>query len=191
MPKGGWLDVEHNFGLHSRQYLGHSFRYFLAKGFVQPGDRVIDAGCGVGYGTAILAQAGGAVAGFDVDERALEVANQRYKRDNTTFIQGNFNEITRLPGCDIAVSFETIEHIERDPQEFANLLKRCAGRTLIVSTPIGKTTHQNKYHVHDFTEQSFRQLFIDDQWLLWEFIRQGVYGILIAYRKDNGGPLSP
>ena len=52
-------------------YAEHLARYFLASQLAA-GRRVLDAGCGEGYGTAILAAAGAAsVVGVDVDEPTL------------------------------------------------------------------------------------------------------------------------
>ena len=59
-------------------YAEHLARYFLASQLAA-GRRVLDAGCGEGYGTALLAAAGAAsVVGVDVDEPTIEHARERY-----------------------------------------------------------------------------------------------------------------
>jgi hypothetical protein len=36
--------------MFGRQTAGHEARYALAAGFLRPGDVVVDAACGIGYG---------------------------------------------------------------------------------------------------------------------------------------------
>src|SRR4051812_19298073 len=52
----------------------HLTRYWYAGSFAR-GRRVLDAGCGLGYGTRILAEAGAAEAtGVDIAEAVVEAA---------------------------------------------------------------------------------------------------------------------
>lgn len=180
-PAGGWIDPMGNYGKHSRQWLGHSWRYYMASGFLEPNDLVRDFGCGMGYGTKILSQKCEKVSGYDVDVNALELARKKF---SFGFWFTDFDEVDALPPCDVAVSFETLEHLN-DPPHFAQMLKWCASRLIIISTPIIPTVGINPHHQHDFTEESFMSLFLDDVWTLWEFVKQGPYGVMVAYRKEE------
>src|SRR3954471_2687675 len=89
----------------------HWHRYAFARTFVG-GRRVLDAACGEGYGSALLATAAVHVTGVDIDARTLAHARAAYAgRVNVDFIEGS---ATMLPlpdaSVDVVVSFETIEH---------------------------------------------------------------------------------
>lgn len=184
MTKGGWIDPEGNYGFHSRQWLGHSFRYFLAAGFLSASDTVLDAACGVGYGTAILAKRCALVYALDNDPAALAIAEQRYSGLHAIYRECDLDYETTLPQVDVAVSFETIEHLERDPHRFAELLKVAAKRLIIISAPVTKTVGINSHHRHDFTEAELIGLVTDDHWRLWEQVRQGPYLIIVSYYHE-------
>jgi 2-polyprenyl-3-methyl-5-hydroxy-6-metoxy-1,4-benzoquinol methylase len=152
----GWIDPA-KYGPHSRQHLGHTFRYALARGFLQPDDRVLDAACGVGYGAQILSQGAGWVYGLDVDEEALTRARDKYDAPSITWEQVDLDKADTLPAVDVAVSFETVEHLE-DTERFVSL--------------------------HDFSEESFRALVLNEDWTLYEQVRQGPYLILVVYQSQ-------
>ena len=52
----------------------HVARYAFARRYAQ-GKRVLDAGCGTGYGSAELAQSAAEVTGVDIAADAIEYAN--------------------------------------------------------------------------------------------------------------------
>lgn len=183
----GWLDLR-KYGEHSRQHLGHTYRYKLASGFVTPSDTVLDAASGTGYGAAILAERAKRVYAVEIDTEAIKLALDRHSIPKISYARADLTKIERFPSVDVAVSFETIEHLDAPPQRFANLLKRAAKRLIILSAPVIPTVGVNPHHVHDFTEDSLRDLIVDhEEWFLWEQVRQGGNGgpylIVVAYRK--------
>jgi SAM-dependent methyltransferase len=118
----------------------HLRRYELACEHAR-GARALDCACGTGYGSAFLAEVGGArsVVGVDVDPRAVEYARRRHTRDGVRFLAADALS-TGLPDAsvDLVASFETIEHLEDDGParlvaEFDRVLT--PGGVLIVSTP--------------------------------------------------------
>lgn len=140
----------------------HMARYTFAVRLAR-GKRVLDAGCGAGYGTAELAQVADRVTGIDVAAEAVDYAREHYPAANIAFEQAS---ATALPfadaSFDLVVAFEMIEHLE-DWRGF--LAEACRVLTpsgqLIVSTPnrLYYTESRgaqgaNPYHVHefDFTE---------------------------------------
>jgi SAM-dependent methyltransferase len=139
----------------------HMARYRFAAGFVA-GGRVLDCACGVGYGTAVLAAAEGRpdqVLGVDVDASAVEYARQRYASDRLSFAVGDGAALEDALGFDTIVSLETIEHVTEPAAligNFVRLLK--PGGTLVASVPVTPSVDVNPYHLHDFTERSFRAL---------------------------------
>jgi len=117
----------------------HCHRYAFARRFVA-GRRVLDAACGEGYGSALLADAARNVVGVDIDANVVADASRRY--GTSANLQFQTASVTKLPladaSVDAVVSFETIEHLEAGDQpamlaEFARVL--APGGILILSSP--------------------------------------------------------
>src|ERR1051325_2876469 len=66
----------------------HLARYAFAARLAR-GKRVLDAGCGAGYGSAELARVALAVTGIDVAAEAVEFARENYRMPGLTFAQGS------------------------------------------------------------------------------------------------------
>jgi len=133
----------------------HLARYRLATRLA-PGRRVLDAACGEGYGSAMLAAAGaGSVVGVDIDEQTVAHARSRYGLDMRV---GDVAELPFADGeFDLVVSFETIEHVA-DPEaaigEFARVLAPAG--LLLVSTPNPREyLVENPFHERELTPEEF------------------------------------
>ena len=142
----------------------HLARYKFAARLAR-GKRVLDAGCGAGYGSAELAQSALSVVGIDVAAEAVDFARANYEVPNLTFEQASCTSLPHPDAAfDLVVAFEVIEHLEN----FAGLLLE-ARRVLapngqfIVSTPnkLYYTESRgregaNPFHVHEFEFDEFR-----------------------------------
>src|SRR3954462_3875606 len=62
----------------------HLARYTFAARLAR-GKRVLDAGCGAGYGSAELAHAAQSVVGIDQAAEAVEFAREHYRLPNLSF----------------------------------------------------------------------------------------------------------
>jgi SAM-dependent methyltransferase len=132
----------------------HLARYRLAAQLA-PGRRVLDAACGEGYGTAMLATAGATAVGVDVDEPTIAHARERYAAEFRVA------DVADLPfedaSFDLVVCFETIEHVE-DAEGVLGELARVLDPdgVLLISTP---NTHEylvdNEFHTREFTHEEF------------------------------------
>lgn len=96
---------------------GHVIRYVLAAAKIRPGDVVVDAACGLGYGTAVMSALshGGQFIGVDIDETSIAYANASYASSDqsVSFHASDVTHMAFLPdhSVDVLISFETIEHI--------------------------------------------------------------------------------
>ena len=59
----------------------HCHRYAFARRFVA-GRRVLDAACGEGYGSALLAEAADTVVGVDIDAQVVAKAATTYGKND-------------------------------------------------------------------------------------------------------------
>lgn len=143
----------------------HKARYLASK-TACAGKRVLDAACGSGYGTAILAQEARAVVGIDVDREAVEWASAHHAAGNSSFVVASVSELPfPAESFDVVVSFETLEHIDKATQElFADEIKRVLDTdgVLIMSTPEAELTSrrggENKFHIHERSKASFESM---------------------------------
>ena len=114
----------------------HVHRYVFARELVK-GRKVLDAACGEGYGTALLAETATSVTGVDVSAAAIAHARKRYQHANADFVESDCLSMPFEDGeFDCIVSFETLEHLEEQESllaEFRRVLK--ADGFLLVSTP--------------------------------------------------------
>ena len=140
----------------------HLKRYEFARPYCA-GRQVLDAGCGVGYGTAFLAEAARRVVGIDRSEEAIAYARTRYARPNVEFEVG---DLLALPGPDDAFdavcSFETIEHLA-DQDTFLGQVRRVLrpGGAFLVSTPRAEATTdapENPFHERELSADDFERL---------------------------------
>jgi SAM-dependent methyltransferase len=143
LADGGALDVDRCPDCWERR--AHIERYAWACK-VCTGMRVLDFGCGVGYGSEMLMEAGNAVTGLDSSQTAVRLAalnhpGPRYK----ILLEGT-------PTWDACVAFEVLEHMY-NPQRF---IDEVPARHLIVSVPVRPSP--NPLHLHQFSVERMREM---------------------------------
>jgi SAM-dependent methyltransferase len=141
----------------------HLERYEFAAAQMKPG-RVLDVACGVGYGTKLLVSrgpAGTTAVGVDLAEEAIAYARRRYADDRIRFTVADAMRFSDPQGFDTIVSLETIEHLPDPGRLVAHLVSLLRpGGVLIGSVPTTPSVDANPHHLHDFSERSFRRLFL-------------------------------
>lgn len=140
----------------------HLQRYEFALQNLIAGN-VLDIACGTGYGTALIAKgsATSTVTGVDIDDGTILYARHTHKARNIFFINSSLFAFSSLAPFNTIVCLETIEHIVEPEKVVGHLLQLLASNgRLIISAPITPSMDGNPYHVNDFSEQSFKKLFI-------------------------------
>ncbi len=145
----------------------HWHRYALARRYAS-GKRALDAACGEGYGTALIAAVAEQAVGVDIDAAAIDHARANYSaRPRLRFEQGS---VTALPmdaaSVDLVVSFETIEHLPAPDQprmlaEFARVL--VPDGLLLLSSPnrrkySDERNYRNPFHLHELYRDELEHL---------------------------------
>jgi SAM-dependent methyltransferase len=138
----------------------HLARYGFATAYAA-GRRTLDAGCGVGYGTAMLAAAGAtSVVGIDIADAVLTAAGAKAPAGlDVEFQRGDVRELPFEDGSfDLVACFEVIEHVERQEDAIAEMHRVLApDGLLVISSPNrGVYVEGNPHHVHEYTSEEFR-----------------------------------
>ena len=126
---------------------------------------IVDIACGIGYGSNILAKAGHEVVGMDIDADAIAYARKHYAHPRARFAQQDGAQPGELGKFDVAVSLETIEHIE-DPRPLLKALRASAQR-LIASVPNEAEYPYGAgvaYHFRHYTAGQFEALLNECGW---------------------------
>jgi hypothetical protein len=150
-----------------RRIQNHVARYAWAAEAVWPGDVVLDAACGTGYGRDVL------------PSDATWVGVDRYQDHGG--IVADLMDWEPDFDFDVFVGLETLEHLPRY-DHYVNVAKR-ARRSIVISVPIIPSTHINPYHLHDFTAYDVPRLFSD-----WKLVRKWYqFGAVGLYHFNRTG----
>ncbi|MDW7671077.1 MAG: class I SAM-dependent methyltransferase [Bacillota bacterium] len=132
--------------------------------------RILDLGCGVGYGTEILLDSQEAdeisqVVGVDIDAESIEYARDMYGYRRADFRVADIRDATlpaQLGQFDTIICFEVIEHMKEEAAVISNIIRMLKPKgKLIISTPFGKGKGKPcscPYHVHQYTENEFLEM---------------------------------
>jgi SAM-dependent methyltransferase len=125
---------------------------------------VLDAGCGEGYGTAILAAAARTVRGVDLSPDVCRHARAAYP--GVTFVEGNLCALPLPDACvDAVVALQVIEHLWDIPaflDEVARVLRPgalfvCATPNRLTFSP-GADRPTNPFHTVEFSAGELERL---------------------------------
>jgi SAM-dependent methyltransferase len=136
----------------------HMARYWWAGAFCAQ-RRVLDAGCGAGYGAALLKAAGASeVVAVDVSEAVIEVA----RNDAPAGVVCEVGDLRSLryaeDSFDLVVCFEVIEHVEEQERVLDQLARvlRPDGLLLISSPNRRRYVPGNPHHHHEYIPSELR-----------------------------------
>ena len=171
----------------------HWHRYAWASALVK-GKAVLDAACGEGYGSALLAQSAASVIGVDVDADTIAHARQRYAREGLRF---ECSDCLQLPladdSVDVVVSFETLEHLSDHDgllREFQRVLK--SDGLLVLSSPDRQqyseaTGYDNPFHAKELNREEFEAL-LSRHFAHWQLLAQTLGFVSMLWPLDQAAP---
>ena len=140
----------------------HVARYHFSCKYIRPGDIVLDAACGLGYGSHVIRSMTkcSSVTGIDGSAYGVDYANANFSDDSTIRFMQDF-----LPDClqhipdnsiDIVICFETLGHVEAPTTVLAEFYRILTpGGRLIASVPhdwsdeTGQDPNPVHLHVYD------------------------------------------
>jgi SAM-dependent methyltransferase len=125
---------------------------------------VLDAGCGEGYGAALIADVASSVVAADYD--ALSVAHVRARYPSVAAVRTNLVVLpVRSASVDVVANFQVIEHLW-DQEGFLAECRRVLrpGGTLLITTPNrltfspGQDTPLNPFHTRELAADELADL---------------------------------
>jgi len=147
-------------------FLLHVKSYEHAISFVR-GKRVLDFGCGTGYGAHILIDHADDLTAVDISEEAISHAAANYSARSLHFQRIEPTEIRALPfpdsNFDVVTSFQVIEHLEH-VDSYLNEIRRVLKPSgqLLLTTPnsslrlLPGQKPWNRFHVREFTYSTIK-----------------------------------
>ena len=164
-------DVVERLNLNETEYeeirTEHIHRYQTVAPLMD-GKKVLDAACGTGYGTYMLAEHAECVVGIDIDADLIHSLQKNNDRSNVSFRQMSIAKLEfEDASFDAVVSFETIEHVDEENQvaflrEVHRVLK--PNGIFVVSTPdvdVLRTIYpgyHNPFHLKEYNKDGFYRL---------------------------------
>jgi SAM-dependent methyltransferase len=157
----------------------------------------VDAGCGEGYGLALLRAAGAdRVLGVDLDAPTVAHARARYGGPGTG-IEVAVAELREIPLPDdaaaVTVSFQVIEHLHDIPGYLVELQRvTVAGGEVLLATPNrltftpGSDTPVNPFHTVEFTAAELTRLLRRTGFEVAEVLGLHHDGALAAAEREHG-----
>lgn len=188
----------------------HLHRYLFATQFLKLGDVVLDLGCGVGYGSILLAAYGLQVIAIDIDPESTAMLQEIAKIhhiNNLTVLTGDVAQLDQLlqgktQNIGLVVCHEVIEHLSESMQR--DLVSKIgtakapftAETTFLVSTPDKELYDQqseapNPFHAHELSAKEFETLLKEN----FKFLRcyeqnTGSVNYLRTLGEQELGPVS-
>lgn len=167
-----------------RFYAQHLKPYEFLKNELA-GRRVLELGCGDGYGLFYLAKITSGAVGIDYEEEVILQARNKYRKANLNFLCMSATELGfKDNSFDVACSFQVIEHIaENKLMLYLSEIKRVlrAGGRFYLSTlnlehnmKSPATYKKNSAHCKEFKLGELKKL------LLGVFPSVQVYGLCLA-----------
>lgn len=146
----------------------HLSRYLFAAPYVN-GKSVLDAGCGPGYGSALLSELGASrVVGVDIDGDTIAGAVKIYASSSTEFRIDDCEQLeTVRDKFDVVCNFENIEHLH-NPERFLRRVTEviAQGGKFLCSSPDLRGPYKklengrtdNPYHINEWSVDEFEKL---------------------------------
>jgi ubiquinone/menaquinone biosynthesis C-methylase UbiE len=148
---------------HNTQFIEAMARYYFIRSLVK-GKRVLDAGCGYGYGASYLVKWAEEVIGVDFSQQAIDWAQRNYHNQNLKFAVSNLTELEFSDEYfDVVCLFEVIHQLEEYHEllsELYRVLKKDG--IFLISTRNRKSEEPiaHPHHVREFKPQELKEILL-------------------------------
>lgn len=141
----------------------HKSRYRFASKQLTDDQVVLDCACGSGYGSDILKDHCKKVIGVDIDSKAIDFANSKYKADNLSYLCRDIGKLSNnLEKVNTVVCLNTLQHVA-DPRILLDGIMKVLKNEgqLIISAPVREASRENptnEFHVLEFTHDDLKSV---------------------------------
>lgn len=127
--------IRYDGGVHAKHRLTRYHDFFVER--INPGERVLDVGCGKGeLAYDIADRAGAIVVGIDVNPWSLGFARERFAHPGVTYVEADVHGYEPEAPFDAVVMSNVLEHIEDRVELLRHLLETARPRRLLVRVPV-------------------------------------------------------
>jgi SAM-dependent methyltransferase len=127
------LAIQLDGGVHAKHRLIGYHAFFRER--IEPGDRVLDIGCGKGELAADLALSGARVTGIDVNAGSLAFARERFADSGVELVEGDVLAWELPHDFDVVVLSNVLEHIGPRVELLSRLRDEAHPRRFLIRVP--------------------------------------------------------
>jgi 2-polyprenyl-3-methyl-5-hydroxy-6-metoxy-1,4-benzoquinol methylase len=142
-------------------FFNHFKVYRFASQFCL-GRKILDVGCGTGYGTSHLAESAKMAVGIDLSRQAVRYARKRYRNPNLEFLRMSAESLEFTErSFDFVLSTENFEHLHdhrANLRQIGSLLTDDGMLLLATPNPEMFVGISNRYHTHEFAYDELVQI---------------------------------
>lgn len=161
--------IEYDGGVHVKHRLMKYHDFFVER--IQPGERVLDIGCGYGaVAYSVASRAGAIVCGIDLRQENIVKARQLFQHPNLVFVQGDV--LKDMPGesFDVMMLSNILEHIEYRVEFLIAAHERLSPKRCLIRVPmfnrdwrvplrkeLGLSYFSDPTHYTEYTQEGFEK----------------------------------
>lgn len=131
----GQKAVEYGGGVHTKHRHTRYHDFFVKR--VQPGETVLDIGCGMGavaYDVAKRTEA--RVLGIDLDAESITRASERHAHPNVRYIEGDVLEDLPDGPFDVVILSNVLEHLPERPAFLRRVMELAKPSRFLIRVPL-------------------------------------------------------
>jgi len=143
-------------------------RYLFSIKYIK-NKNVLDAGCGLGWGTYLISDYPKELIGIDIDEKSLKFAKEKWHDKKIKFKKQSVTKLNKLKTTfDVVLGYELIEHLSyKDGEKYINEVSSVlipTGR-IILSSYFSESKRKaiasekrNRFHLHIYTKNEIKNI---------------------------------
>lgn len=131
----GELATRYGDGEHTKHRHIRYHDFFIGR--IQPGEKILDVGCGIGAVAYDVAdRAGAIVTGIDIDANSIEKARSNYAHPNVTYLVGDALKAVPANLVDTVILSNVLEHLPDRAQFLRRLYATVQPQKMLIRVPL-------------------------------------------------------
>jgi 2-polyprenyl-3-methyl-5-hydroxy-6-metoxy-1,4-benzoquinol methylase len=131
----GQMAIAYGGGLHTKHRHMNYHDFFVGR--IQPNERVMDIGCGLGAVAFDVAERAGArVVGIDINAKSIAKAKARYAHPRVEYRLGDVLQMLPERPFDAVILSNVLEHLPDRPQFLQNVQQRLRPTRFLIRVPL-------------------------------------------------------